>query len=279
MSVQQGTAHRPWVDRILSINGWIIFGFLYLPILILIIYSFSDSKIVGIWGGFTWKWYGRMFTNPEMMGALTNSGKVALVSTIVATILGTMAALALDRYRKWLGRGAFDVIVYLPVIIPEVTMGAMLLIWFTQVLPINLSIWTIILGHIAFSASFVAIIVRARLANLDDSLEEAAMDLYANRWVTFKRVTLPLIMPGVMGGALLALTLSLDDVIITEFVQGPGASLLPVYVFGLIKRQVTPEINAVSTLMLSISMVLVFVSLGFQARSQSSGDSGNNKEA
>ena len=267
MSVQQGTAHRPWVDRVLSINGWIIFGFLYLPILILIIYSFSDSKIVGVWGGFTWKWYGRMLTNPEMMGALANSAKVALISTIASTILGTMGALALDRYRKWLGKGAFDVIMYLPVIIPEVTMGAMLLIWFTQVLPVNLSIVTIILGHIAFSTSFVAIIVRARLANLDDSLEEAAMDLYADRWVTFKRVTLPLIMPGVMGGALLALTLSLDDVIITEFVQGPGASLLPVYVFGLIKRQVTPEINAVSTLMLGISMVLVFVSLAFQARS------------
>ncbi len=275
MSVQQGTAHRPWVDRILSINGWIIFGFLYLPILILVIYSFSDSKVVGIWGGFTWKWYGRMLTNPEMMGALANSAKVAIVSTVVSTVLGTMAALALDRYRKWLGKGAFDVIMYLPVIIPEVTMGAMLLIWFTQVLPINLSIWTIILGHIAFSASFVAIIVRARLANLDDSLEEAAMDLYANRWTTFRRITLPLIIPGVLGGALLALTLSLDDVIITEFVQGPGASLLPVYVFGLIKRQVTPEINAVSTLMLGISMVLVFVSLAFQARANASG---SNKE-
>ncbi|MCL1597969.1 MAG: ABC transporter permease [Actinomycetia bacterium] len=276
MSVQEGTAHRPWVDRILTINGWLIFGFLYLPIVILVIYSFSDSKIVGVWGGFTLRWYDRMLGNPEMMGALGNSIKVALISTVIATILGTMAALALDRYRKWLGKGAFDVIMYMPVIIPEVTMGAMLLIWFTQVLPINLSIWTIILGHIAFSASFVTIIVRARLANLDDSLEEAARDLYANRRTTFRRVTLPLIMPGVMGGALLALTLSLDDVIITEFVQGPGASLLPVYVFGLIKRQVTPEINAVSTLMLSISMVLVFVSLGFQARSRSS--KGNKEE-
>ncbi len=275
MSVQQGTAHRPWVDRVLTINGWIVFGFLYLPILILVIYSFSDTRAVGVWGGFTFRWYDRMLNNPEMMGALWNSVKVALISTIIATVLGTMAAIALDRYRKWLGKKSFDVILYLPVIIPEVTMGAMLLIWFTQVVPINLSIWTIIIGHIAFSTSFVAIVVRARLANLDDSLEEAAMDLYANRWTTFRRITLPLIMPGVMGGALLALTLSLDDVIITEFVQGPGATLLPVYVFGLIRRQVTPEINAVSTLMLAISMVLVFISLGFQARS---GLSGSNKE-
>ncbi len=275
MSVQQGTAHRPWVDRVLTINGWIVFGFLYLPILILVIYSFSDTRAVGVWGGFTFRWYDRMLNNPEMMGALWNSVKVALISTIIATVLGTMAAIALDRYRKWLGKKSFDVILYLPVIIPEVTMGAMLLIWFTQVVPINLSIWTIIIGHIAFSTSFVAIVVRARLANLDDSLEEAAMDLYANRWTTFRRITLPLIMPGVMGGALLALTLSLDDVIITEFVQGPGATLLPVYVFGLIRKQVTPEINAVSTLMLAISMVLVFISLGFQARS---GLSGSNKE-
>ena len=274
MSVQQGTAHRPWVDRLLSLNGWLVFGFLYLPILILVIYSFSDSRNVGDWGGFTLKWYDRMFNNPEMMNALANSVKVAIVATLISTILGTMAGIALDRYRRWLGKQAFDVILYLPVIIPEVTMGAMLLIWFTQVLPINLSIWTIILGHIAFCTSFVAIVVRARLANLDGSLEEAAMDLYANRWTTFRRVTLPLIMPGVLGGALLALTLSLDDVIITEFVQGPGANLLPVYVFGLIRRQVTPEINAVSTLMLAISMGLVFISLGFQARS----GAGRNKE-
>lgn len=271
MSVQQGTAHRAWVDRVLSVSGWLIFGFLYLPILILVVYSFSDSRIVGVWGGFTWKWYDRMFHNPEMMGALWNSVKVALLQTVVATVLGTMAGIALDRYRRWLGKQAFDVIMYLPVIIPEVTMGAMLLIWFTQALPINLSIWTITLGHIAFSTSFVAIVVRARLANLDGSLEEAAMDLYASRWTTFRRITLPLIMPGVLGGALLALTLSLDDVIITEFVQGPGATLLPVYVFGLIRKQVTPEINAVSTLMIVVSMVLVFVSLGFQARSGSSG--------
>jgi spermidine/putrescine transport system permease protein len=275
VSVQQGTAHRPWVDRVLTANGWLVFGFLYLPILILVVYSFSDTRTVGVWGGFTFRWYDRMFNNTEMMGALWNSAKVAFIQTIVATVLGTMAGIALDRYRKWLGRKSFDVILYLPVIIPEVTMGAMLLIWFTQVVPIDLSIWTIIIGHIAFSTSFVAIVVRARLANLDDSLEEAAMDLYADRWTTFRRITLPLIMPGVLGGGLLALTLSLDDVIITEFVQGPGATLLPVYVFGLIRKQVTPEINAVSTLMLAISMVLVFVSLGFQARS---GLGGSNKE-
>ncbi len=271
MSVQEGTANRPWVDRTLGVAGWLIFGFLYLPIFILVIYSFSDSRTVGTWGGFTLRWYDRMLNNPAMMSSLWNTAKVALISTAFATVLGTMAAIALDRYKKWLGKGTFDVLMYLPVIIPEVTMGAMLLIWFTQALPIDLSLTTIIIGHIAFSTSFVAIIVRARLANLDDDLEEAAADLYAGRWTTFRRVTLPLIMPGVLGGGLLALTLSLDDVIITAMVQGPGATTLPVYVFGLIKRQVTPEINAVSTLMLVVSMVLVFISLGFQLRSDTSG--------
>jgi spermidine/putrescine transport system permease protein len=154
------------------------------------------------------------------------------------------------------------------VIIPDVTMAVMLLLWFSQ-LGLQLSLTTIILSHIAFNISFVAIVVRARLANMDEALEEAAADLYADRWQTFRRVTLPLIWPGVIGGALLALTLSLDDVVVTSFVQGPGSTTLPVFVFGLIKRSVTPEINAVSTVMLVASMVLVFVSLGFQRRSGS----------
>jgi len=141
------------------------------------------------------------------------------------------------------------------------------LLWFTTI-NLALGLSTIIISHIAFNISFVAIVVRSRLAHLDPSLEEAAMDLYASRWKTFRRVTLPLIMPGVLGGALLALTLSLDDVVITQLVQGPGATTLPVFVFGLIKRSVTPEINAVSTVMLIASMVLVFVSLGFQRRGE-----------
>jgi spermidine/putrescine transport system permease protein len=153
------------------------------------------------------------------------------------------------------------------VIIPDVTMAVMLLLWFTQI-GMTLSLTTIILSHIAFNISFVAIVVRARLANMDESIEEAAADLYADRWQTFRRITLPLIWPGVVGGGLLALTLSLDDVVITSFVQGPGSTTLPVFVFGLIKKSVTPEINAVSTLMLVASMVLVFISLGYQGLRQ-----------
>ncbi|MCZ6738246.1 MAG: ABC transporter permease, partial [Actinobacteria bacterium] len=163
-------------------------------------------------------------------------------------------------------RGAFDGVLYLPVIIPDVTMAVMLLLWFTSTGVIPLGRGSITLAHIAFNISFVAIVVRARLAHMDPAMEDAAADLYANRWQAFRRVTLPLIMPGVLGGALLALTLSLDDVVITSFVQGPGSTTLPVYVFGLIRRSVTPEINAVSTLMIAVSMVLVLASLIFQGR-------------
>lgn len=263
MSQAEGTAPRRWVDRILTVNGWLVYLFLYVPIAIVIIFSFSDSPNVGIWGGFTFDWYGRMFRNDQLMNALRNSVVVALVSTAVSTILGTAAAISLERYRRWLGKRTFDALLYLPVIIPDITMAVMLLLWFTQI-GMTLSLTTIILAHIAFNISFVSIVVRARLANMDSSIEEAAADLYAGRWQAFRRVTLPLIWPGVIGGALLALTLSLDDVVVTSFVQGPGATTLPVFVFGLIKRQVTPEINAVSTLMLVASMVLVFISLGYQ---------------
>ncbi len=270
MSISEGTAPRSWVDRILTVNGWVVFVFLYAPIILVMIFSFSDNPNVGIWGGFTLRWYDRMFGNSQLMNSLRNSLIVAAVSTVISTVLGTAAALALDRYKRWVGKGAFDGLLYLPVIIPDVTMAVMLLLWFTQ-LGMTLSLTTIILSHIAFNISFVAIVVRARLANMDDAIEEAAADLYADRWQVFRRITLPLIWPGVAGGGLLALTLSLDDVVITSFVQGPGSTTLPVFVFGLIRKSVTPQINAVSTVMLVASMTLVFVSLAFQRRAETEG--------
>jgi spermidine/putrescine transport system permease protein len=265
MTLREGVATGKRVDRMLSMTGWFVFAFLYLPILVVIVFSFSDAPTVGVWGGFSLRWYERMFGNEPLLNALENTLWVALFSTIVATVFGTAAALALDRYRRWVGKGTFDAILYMPVIIPDVTMAVMLLLWFTQIgLPLGRG--SIVLSHIAFNISFVAIVVRARLANMDPAMEEAAADLYASRWKTFRRVTLPMIMPGVLGGALLALTLSLDDVVITSFVQGPGSTTLPVHVFGLIRRSVTPEINAVSTLMVTASMVLVFASLAIQRR-------------
>jgi len=266
--LHQGAAARKSTERLLGVNGWMVFAFLYLPILMVVAFSFSGSGIVGQWGGFSFRWYQRMFENEQLINALQNSLRVAAVSTIASTVLGTAAALALDRYRKWATRQAFDTILYLPVIIPDVTMAVMLLLWFTSI-GMSLGRSTITLAHIAFNISFVAIVVRARLAHMDPSMEEAAADLYANRWRTFRRVTLPLMMPGVMGGGLLALTLSLDDVVITSFVQGPGSTTLPVYVFGLIKRSLTPEINAMSTVMMAASVALVLASLAFQRRAAS----------
>lgn len=263
MTLHEGVAARTWTDRLLSFNGWFVFAFLYLPIVVVIVFSFSASPTVGVWGGPSLHWYERMFGNEQLMNALRNSLVVASISTVVSTVLGTAAALALDRYRRWIGHGIFDAVLYLPVIIPDVTMAVMLLMWFTQV-GVTLGRGSIILAHIAFNISFVAIVVRARLANMDPAMEEAAADLYASRWQAFRRVTLPLILPGVLGGGLLALTLSLDDVVITSLVQGPGSTTLPVYVFGLIKRSVTPEINAVSTLMLLASITLVLASLVIQ---------------
>jgi spermidine/putrescine transport system permease protein len=229
------------VDRLLAVNAWVLYIFFYAPILVLIFFSFNDNNNVAIWTEASFRWYGEMFRNDNVTSALRNSLIVALFSTIISTVIGTLLAIGLERYR-FRGRGALDGLAYLPIIIPDVTMAVMLLIFFFQAFGIiddlfgvrlNTGLLTITLAHIAFSISFVAIVVRARLAQLDNSLEEAAADLYAGRWQTFRRVTLPLIAPGVAGGALLALTLSLDDVVVTSFVSGSGATTLPVYVFGV----------------------------------------------
>jgi spermidine/putrescine transport system permease protein len=257
------------VERLLAGNAWLVFAFLYLPILLLVVLSFNDNRVVGVWTEPSLRWYRAMFTDRNVLGALRNSIVVAVVSTAVSTVLGTAAALSLERFR-YRGQRAYDGLLYLPVIIPDVTMAVMMLLFFVQAFDLvaatlglnpTFGIGTISLSHIAFNISFVAVVVRARIAGLDPSLEEAASDLYASRWQAFRRVTLPLIAPGVAGGALLALTLSLDEVVITSFVAGPGSTTLPVYVFGLVRRGVTPLINAVSVLMLVGSMLLVLASL------------------
>jgi spermidine/putrescine transport system permease protein len=257
------------VERLLAGNAWLVFAFLYLPILLLVVLSFNDNRLVGVWTEPSLRWYRALFTDRAVLGALRNSIVVALISTAVSTVLGTAAGLSLERFR-YRGQRAFDGLLYLPVIIPDVTMAVMMLLFFVQAFDLmgalfglnaTFGIGTISLSHIAFNISFVAVVVRARISGLDPSLEEAAADLYASRWRAFRRVTLPLIAPGVAGGALLALTLSLDEVVITSFVAGPGSTTLPVYVFGLVRRGVTPLINAVSVLMLVGSMLLVLASL------------------
>ncbi len=260
------TQPRRGTKWVLQANAWLVYAFFYVPILVLVIFSFSDNRNVGVWGGGTLDWYRDLAADGPIKDSLWASVQVALVSTIVSVVLGTMAALALERF-TFRGRRVFDALLYLPIIIPDVTMAVMMLVFFSEAagwFGFSKGFTTITLSHIAFSISFVSIVVRARIAGSDDKLEEAAMDLGATRWQAFRHVTLPMIMPGILGGALLAMTLSLDDVVITQFVTGPGWTTLPLYVFGLIRKGVTPIINAVSVFMLLASTVLVVLSLLLQ---------------
>ena len=259
-------------------------GFLWVPITVLIVFSFNDAASVSQWRGFSLRWYENLFTSltggPSrfqtdlLLRAVMNSLLVAGVSTVVATTLGTMFALAVARGR-FPGRRAFDALFYLPVVIPDITMGVSLAVFFRIVFE-AVQVWTgvrlvsgfgtIIIAHVAFNVAYVAIVVRARLSTMDPSLEEAARDLGANDWQAFWRVTFPILFPGVLAGALLAFTLSLDDFVITFFTAGVGTSTLPLFVYGLLKQRVPPEINAVSTLMIVASIALVALSITLQRR-------------
>lgn len=272
-------AERPrvrsrWGAVALRLNAFFAYFFLYAPIAILVIFSFSNSSFAGVWGGFTFDWYLALFQNDRLMEALWNSVYVALVSTVLATAMGTLVALGMERFR-FRGRTAFDAVLYLPIVIPDIVMAVMLLLFFSTALQLingtlgttlRLNLTTIIIAHVAFNISFVAVVVRASLKSFDWRLEEAAQDLGANDIKTFQRITLPLILPGILGGALLGFTLSLDDYVIAFFTTGPGASTLPIEVFSKIRRSVTPEINAISTIMLLASVLLVVASQVFQRR-------------
>ncbi|MEM7335060.1 MAG: ABC transporter permease [Chloroflexota bacterium] len=241
-----------------------MFIFLYLPIVILIIYSFNDNRFVSVWTGFSTHWYGEVFRDPAVRDALGNSLWIAGWSTVISTILGTLTAIAMERFKFW-GKVTYDAILYLPIIIPDIVMALSTLLFFV-LLGVALSRFTVLIAHIAFNISFVAIVVRARLADMDSTLEEAAADLGANPWETFRRVTVPLLLPGIVAGALLAFTLSLDDFVITFFMAGPGSTTLPVLIFSKIRFGVSPEINAISTLMFLGSTMLVVISLLIQRR-------------
>jgi spermidine/putrescine transport system permease protein len=258
----------------LSAYAVLIYLFLYIPIVVLVVFSFTRDEFGVRWTGFTLDWYVRLFNDRRMMGATVNTLYVAVASTLVSTILGTLTALAMERFR-FRGRGAVDSLLYLPIVIPEIVMAVALLAFSALMFElirlftgINMrrSLTTVTLAHIAFSISFVVIVVRTSLKNFDMRLEEAAADLGADRWRIFWRVTFPLILPGIIGGALLAFTLSLDDFIISLFLSGPGTSLLPVEVYNKVRRAVTPEVNAISTLMLLLSIILVVLSQLVQRR-------------
>jgi spermidine/putrescine transport system permease protein len=240
----------------LRLYAILAYAYIYLPIVLLIVFSFNIQKLNVRWEGFTLHWYSELFRDQDVLLATRNTLIVAFVSTLVATIIGTLAALALQRYR-FPGYTLAESILYIPVIIPEVVMGISLLVFFAMI-NFRLGLTTITLSHIAFNIPFVTLVVRARLHGFDKSIEEAAMDLGANWLITFWRVTLPTIMPGVLAGALLAFTLSLDDYVITYFTAGPGSTTLPLRVFSMVRFAVTPEVNALSALWI----LTVFVVLG-----------------
>lgn len=259
---------RNWRTFLLGAHSTLMYIFLYAPIIILVLFSFTTDGFGVRMTGFTLDWYARLLNDERLVGASLNTLKVALISTLVSTIIGTLTALAMERYR-FRGKAGFDALLYMPIVIPEVVMALSLLAFFAFSFGIvqditgwqpKLSLTTVIISHIAFSISFVVVVVRASLKGFDQRLEEAAKDLGANEWQTFWRITFPLILPGIIGGALLAFTLSLDDFVISFFTTGPGASLLPVEVYASVKRSVTPKINAISTVMLVLSMTLVGIS-------------------
>ena len=230
------------------------YGFLYAPLAIVVAYSFNDSNMNAQWLGFTLDWYRKLFRNEEMLTAARNSLVIGLVASGIATALGTMAGYALYRYRLRL----LAVLVLAPIAIPEILMGVSLLLFFVMI-NLTLGMLSITLAHIAFCIGFVAIVVRSRLAGLDESLTEAARDLGATPWRAFQLVTLPLIMPGVVAGALMAFTLSIDDFVITFFTAGPDSKTLPLAIYTMVKITVTPEVNAVSTLLMGLTLLLIVV--------------------
>lgn len=232
--------------------------FLYLPIFILFINSFNESRFGGEWTGFSFKWYQRLLQERTIWIALRNSLIIAFSATITSTILGILAALSLYRYKTSLQKIHYALI-YVPLVIPDILMGISLLLFFVVVLNIQLSLFTIFIAHTTFCVSYVTMVILARLQNFDLSVIEAAQDLGANHWQVFKRIIIPLLAPGIVAGALLAFTLSIDDFVITFFVAGQGATTLPIYIYGMIKFGSTPVINALSVILLAATFLIIMI--------------------
>lgn len=235
------------------------YTFLYLPLTIVVAYSFNDSRLNAEWVGLTLHWYQLLLHDEEMLKAAGNSLAIALVSSLLATLLGTMAGLAMQRYQLKL----LSFLVLVPVAMPEILLGVSLLLFFIQVLNLTLGSLSIVLAHITFSIGFVAVIVRSRLASMDESLFEAARDLGATPWNTFRYITFPLILPAVIAGALMAFTLSIDDFVITFFTAGVGVQTLPLHIYSMIRIAVTPEVNAVSTLLMLLTLGMITLAARF----------------
>ena len=227
------------------------FAFLYIPMIILVIYSFNDSRLVTVWAGFSTKWYGELLRNEAFLDAAWVTLKVGLFSSTIATVLGTMAAYALIRRGRFPGRTLFSGMIYAPLVMPEVITGLSLLLLFIAI-GLDRGVLTIVLAHTTFSMCYVSVVVSSRLVSFDNSLEEAALDLGCTQFEAFRLVTLPIIAPAVLAGWLLAFTLSLDDLVIASFTAGPSATTLPIKIFSSVRLGVSPEINALSTIIIAL---------------------------
>lgn len=239
-----------------GVISFAFFMFLYIPILVVIAYSFNSNKIVSVWQGFSFKWYLSALQNEGLMNALQVSLTVAAIATLIATTIATAAALVLSRGKEVKHVKLSETVINLPLMLPEIVFAVAVLILFSQ-LGLQDGLTKLILAHSCFCIPFAFLPIRARLQGMTNNLEQAAQDLYANPWITFKRITLPLILPGIFAGAMLSFVISMDDFITSSIVSGGGATTLPVYIFSLVKQGVSPELNAISTLIMLVSLLLV----------------------
>lgn len=235
----------------------LIYLFFYLPIAILIVFSFNDSKYRLTWQGFSWRWYEALFNNEELLQVALNSVTLAFISATLATLMGTLAAVVLYRYR-FFGKRLLHGLLYIVIMSPDIVMGISLLILFVS-LNMPLGFWTLLLAHVTFCLPFVVVTVYGRLSGFDESMVEAARDLGAGEWLTFRKILLPLLMPAVIAGWLLSFTLSMDDVIISFFVTGPEFEILPLKIYSMVRVGVKPEVNALCTLMFGLTLILILI--------------------
>ena len=261
------SALRP---RYLKVHAALVFAFLFAPIVGLVVFSFNRTRSGTRWTGFTTHWYGDLLHDEPALHAFRNTLKVAIIATIIATVIGTLAAFALTRFR-FRGRSLYSTLIFVSLVMPEIVMAISLTAFFRRFADVQLSIWTVIAAHVTFCIAFVVVVVKARLAQFDNRLIEAAADLGATPVQTFTRIVLPLAAPGIFAGAMLAFTISLDDFVITTFTSGPGSTTLPLYIFGQLRFGVSPSINALSTIVLVSALVVLAVAGVFSARAAKRG--------
>ncbi|WP_193179721.1 ABC transporter permease subunit [Nisaea sediminum] len=247
------------------------FAFLYLPLIVLVVFSFNASKLVSVWGGWSVQWYAELFRNEQVLSAAWLSIKIAVINATGATLLGTMAGLALSRFGRFGGRLLFTGLIAAPLVMPDVIIGISLLLTFVSMeqligWPVGRGVDTILIAHITFSTAYVAVVVQSRASGLDRSIEEAALDLGARPFTAFLLVTLPMLAPALASGWLLAFTLSLDDLVIASFASGPGSSTLPMVIFSKVRLGVSPDINALATLLIGSVALFAGLATWFQIR-------------